>query len=96
MIGDESMLREAVIIKEQNKLKLKMQAEKKGTMAMKRLTKENEQLLNSSIIKPGILEQVIPSIGTNRMAGGGGLSTLTVSDSSGTKINTSSSQFSKM
>jgi hypothetical protein len=41
-----------------------------------------------SVIKPGILDQVVPSIGTNRMAGGGGLSTHSDSGAS-TKISTS-------
>ena len=62
---------------------------------MKQLTKENEKLM-SSIIKPGILDQVIPSIGTNKMAGAGGLSTLSVGETGSTKITTSTSQFSKM
>lgn len=62
---------------------------------MKQLTKENEKLM-SSIIKPGILDQVVPSIGTNKMAGAGGLSTLSVGETGSTKITTSTSQFSKM
>lgn len=61
---------------------------------MRRLSKEHETMLNS-IIKPGILEQVVPSIGANTMKGAGGLTSL--SEASGaTKITTSTSQFSKM
>ena len=60
----------------------------------KRLSKEHDMMLNS-IIKPGILDQVVPSIGANTMKGAGGLTTL--SEASGApKISTSNSQFSKM
>ena len=94
MIGDESGLREAVMIKEQNKLKKRMKIAQMDPGIMKRLSKEHDLMLNS-IIKPGILEHVVPSIGANTMKGAGGLTTL--SEASGApKISTSNSQFSKM
>ena len=94
MIGDESGLREAVKIKEQNKLKKRMKIAQIDPGIMKRLSKEHDLMLNS-IIKPGILEHVVPSIGPNTMKGAGGLTTL--SEASGApKISTSNSQFSKM
>jgi hypothetical protein len=93
MIGDESGLREAVKIKEQNKLKKRIKIANVDTGLMK-ISKEQEIMLNS-IIKPGILDQVVPSIGANTMKGAGGLTSM--SDASGaSKISTSSSQFSKM
>ena len=94
MIGDESGLREAVKIKEQNKLKKRMKIANVDPGVMRKISKEHEIMLNS-IIKPGILEHVVPSIGANTMKGAGGLTTL--SEASGAaKISTSNSQFSKM